>query len=128
MAALPIDHVAVPSNDIARGVAWYVERFGATVLYQDDTWAFLRMGEVKLALVTPTQHPPHVAVRVDESALEAWSQEAGVSVDSHRDGTRGIYIKDPDGNAVELICYPPGQTPYANPAVPAEGESGTTGP
>ncbi len=64
--SLPIDHVAVPSNDIGKSVSYYVDSFGAKVLYQDETWAFLQMGDVKLALVTPKQHPPHVALRVDE--------------------------------------------------------------
>jgi catechol 2,3-dioxygenase-like lactoylglutathione lyase family enzyme len=107
-----MDHVAVPCPDIARGVEFYVENFGAQVLYQDDTWAFLKMGAGKLALVTPTQHPPHVALRVDEVTLVAAAQRAGKSVDSHRDGTRGIYVDDPNGNVIELICYPPGETVY----------------
>lgn len=109
---IPIDHVAVPSNNIAASVSWYVETFGAKVLYQDKTWAFLQMGTVKLALVTPTQHPPHVAVRVSEAVLEAMAREAGTPIDRHRDGTMGIYVSDPDGNQIELICYPPGETVY----------------
>lgn len=109
---MTFDHVAVPSNDIAASVTWYRERFGAEVLYQDATWAFLNLGGTKLALVTPTQHPPHVAIRVTERQLEAAAQQAGVTVDKHRDGTTGIYLHDPFGNAIELICYPPGQTVY----------------
>ncbi len=109
---MELDHVAVASADIAVSVTWYVEKFGAQVLYQDSTWAFLKIGQGKLALVTPTQHPPHVAVRVDEATLAAAALEAGKAVDGHRDGTRGIYVSDPDGNQVELICYPPGQTVY----------------
>lgn len=107
-----LDHVAVPSNDIARSVNYYVENFGAQILYQDNTWAFLRVGQGKIALVTPTQHPPHVALRVDEATLDAAAKTAGKPVDSHRDGTKGIYVHDPDGNAVELICYPVGETVY----------------
>ncbi|MFT3788057.1 MAG: VOC family protein [Tepidisphaeraceae bacterium] len=102
----PIDHVAVPSNDIAASVEWYRANFGASVIYQDATWAFLQMGEVKLALVTPTQHPPHVAVRVTADQLTAAAKAHGKPIDKHRDGTTGIYIADPFGNAVELICYP----------------------
>ena len=109
---MTFDHVAVPSNDIAASVAWYRERFAAEVLYQDATWAFLRVGGVKLALVTPTQHPPHVAVRVDEAQLAAAARQAGLQIDHHRDGTTGIYLHDPFDNAVELICYPPGRTVY----------------
>jgi len=109
---MTFDHVAVPSNDIAQSVEWYCAKFGATVLYQDRTWAFLNVGGQKLALVTPSQHPPHVAVKVGEQELASAAQAAGVPIDKHRDGTTGIYIHDPFGNAVELICYPVGQTVY----------------
>lgn len=107
-----IDHVAVPSNDVAASVRFYVERFGAEVLHQDATWAFLRCGSTKLAIVSPQQHPPHVAFRVDEGRLAEAAKAAGVPIDRHRDGTTGIYVHDPFGNAVELICYPPGGTVY----------------
>ncbi|MGI4790431.1 MAG: VOC family protein [Janthinobacterium lividum] len=109
---MELDHVAVPSLNIAASVEWYVKTLGATVLYQDSTWAFLKLGQGKLALVTPAQHPPHTAVRVDDAALVKAAAEAGKAIDSHRDGTRGIYISDPDNNQIELICYPPGETVY----------------
>jgi len=107
-----LDHVAVPARDIAASVAWYVREMGAEVLYQDATWAFLKLGQGKLALVTPSQHPPHTAVRVDEATLERAAEGAGKAVDRHRDGTKGIYVSDPDGNQVELICYPADGTVY----------------
>ena len=107
---MELDHVAVAVRDIAASVTWYVENFRATVLYQDATWAFLQIGRGKLALVTPSQHPPHTAIRVDEAALIRAA--AGKAIDTHRDGTRGIYVSDPDGNQVELICYPAGETVY----------------
>ena len=109
---MELDHVAVPSADIAASVRWYVETLGASVLYQDGTWAFLKLGQGKLALVTPSQHPPHTAVRVSEAELAQAAAEVGKAVDMHRDGTKGIYVSDPDGNQVELICYPPGETVY----------------
>jgi catechol 2,3-dioxygenase-like lactoylglutathione lyase family enzyme len=107
-----LDHVAIQTHDIAASVAFYVEHFRAEVLYQDTTWAFLRLGEGKLALVTPSQHPPHIALRVSEETLERAAARAGLPIDRHRDGTTGIYIDDPQGNVVELICYPPGETVY----------------
>ena len=106
------DHVAIPSNDIAQSVEWYRSHFGAEVIYQDTSWAFLKIGDTKVALVSPQQHPPHLAMRVSEEQLQAAAKTAGLPVDVHRDGTRGIYIHDPFGNAVELICYPEGQTIY----------------
>jgi catechol 2,3-dioxygenase-like lactoylglutathione lyase family enzyme len=108
----PLDHVAVPSNDVAASVKYYVDTFGAVVLYQDKTWAFMDVGGAKLAIVTPTQHPPHVAFRVTPEQLEQAAAKAGVPIDRHRDGTTGIYTADPFGNSVELICYPQGQTVY----------------
>ena len=110
--SLGLDHVALPSQNIAASVAWYVAQFRAEVLYQDATWAFLRMGQGKLALVTPTQHPLHVAVRVGSEELTAAALSTGRAIDKHRDGTQGIYVSDPDGNQVELICYPAGETAY----------------
>ena len=110
---MTIDHVAIETKDIAEGVRFYTDRFGADVLYQDDTWAFLKFGGTKLALVTPGQHPMHVAFSVTEERLAEEAGRAGVEADEHRDGTKGIYVEDPSGNAVELICYPKGQTLYA---------------
>lgn len=109
---MEFDHIAVPSSNIALSVNWYRSQFRAEVLYEDETWAFLKVGGVKLALVTPTQHPPHIAIRVTEEQLQESASNTGTPIDQHRDGTRGIYIADPFGNAVELICYPPGQTVY----------------
>src|SRR4051812_3498878 len=109
---MQFDHTAVPSSDIAASVEWYCAHVGAEVIYQDDTWAFLNIGGMKLALVTPTQHPPHVAVRVSEEELKRAAEGAKIAIDTHRDGTKGIYIHDPFGNAVELICYPAGGTIY----------------
>ena len=113
MAMFELDHVAIPTRNIAAGVKFYVDNFAAEVLFQDATWAFLRIGQGKLALVTPTQHPPHIALRVDLPTLQAAAKKAAKPIDTHRDGTQGIYVDDPSGNSVELIYYPPGGTAYA---------------
>lgn len=105
--------MAVQSSDIAASVRYYVDSYGAEILYQDATWAIVRLGQGKLAIVTPSQHPAHVAFRVDEATLEREAAKAELPVDTHRDGTKGIYVSDPDGHVVELICYPPGETVYA---------------
>jgi catechol 2,3-dioxygenase-like lactoylglutathione lyase family enzyme len=110
---MTIDHVAIETKDIAAGVAFYTEKFGAKVLYQDETWAFLKFSNVKLALVTPSEHPMHVAFSVNAEDLAAQAKAHGKDVDEHRDGTRGIYLADPSGNALELIHYPPGGTDYS---------------
>ncbi|HEX8833498.1 MAG TPA: VOC family protein [Abditibacteriaceae bacterium] len=107
-----MDHVALQTDDVAASVLWYTQNFGAEILYQDATWAFLKLGQGKLALVSPAQHPPHLALRVGEDELAAAAARAGKPIDRHRDGTTGIYIDDPQGNVLELICYPPGETVY----------------
>ena len=67
----------------------------------------------QVALITPGQHPPHFAFSVTEEQLAVASKTSEISIDKHRDGMKGIYVSDPSGNAVELICYPPGETIYA---------------
>jgi catechol-2,3-dioxygenase len=98
------DHVAINVADIARSVDWYKAQVGAEVLYQDSSWAFLRVGGTKLALTLPNQHPPHVAFDVGPNPPETFFKGAKV----HRDGTVSRYVSDPDGNAIEWIHYPEG--------------------
>lgn len=91
-----IDHVAIPVQDIAATVAWYTKTFKCTVDYQDETWAYLKFDNIGLALVIPSQHPAHLAFKID--GAEQYGQ-----LKTHRDGTRSVYVKDPAGNAVELV-------------------------
>jgi catechol 2,3-dioxygenase-like lactoylglutathione lyase family enzyme len=91
-----IDHVAVAVQDVDSAVAWYKSKFRCTVDYQDKTWAFIRFNNVKLALVVPNQHPPHIA-------LVSSDAESFGTLKTHRDGTRSCYVKDPAGNSVEIM-------------------------
>ena len=88
-----LDHVALQTSDIAASVAHYVSHYGAVVLYQDATWAFLKVGQGKVALVTPSQHPPHLALRVDEAALQR-AAAAVDPVDVWRFGTLATSLAD----------------------------------
>lgn len=108
------DHVALAASDIPAATDFYVRNFQAQVLYADKTWALLQIGQGKLALVTPGQHPPHVALRVDLPTLQAAARNAGITIQTHRDGSQGIYLQDPAGNNVELICYPPNHPVHAS--------------
>jgi len=112
-----LDHVAIQTDDVPASVEFYVQNFAAEILYADATWAFLKVGQGKLALVTPSQHPPHIALRVEGSTLEAAAARANKPIDRHRDGTTGIYVDDPNGNVIELICYPEGETIYEKGSV-----------
>jgi catechol-2,3-dioxygenase len=94
-----IDHIAVTAKNIKNTTQWYLEHFGCSVLYEDETWALIKFGNLKLALVNQNQHPPHFAIRSDTP------EDYGHPV-THRDGSESVYITDPDGNAIEMIRYP----------------------
>ena len=98
-----IQHVAVVVPNIQQAIAWYTTTFNCTINYQDDTWALLDFANIQLALVTPGQHPAHIAV------IDANAEKFG-PLQRHRDGTRSIYITDPFGNAVELIAAQEGES------------------
>ena len=111
-----IDHLAVEAKKLIETAQWYVKHFGASVLYQDATWAFLKVGGGKLALLTPGQHPPHLAFSVTEQELARQAEDLGLTVRPHRDGTHSVYLEDPSGNSIELIAYPPGHA-YERPSM-----------
>jgi len=92
-----IDHIAVSVRDIAEAVNWYTKTFRCVVTYQDETWAFLDFENTRLALVIPEQHPPHFAFTSREAASFG-------PLKTHRDGTRSTYVRDPAGNAVEIMA------------------------
>jgi catechol 2,3-dioxygenase-like lactoylglutathione lyase family enzyme len=92
-----IDHIAIAVKDVAAAVDWYTSTFNCVVTYQDDTWAFMKFGNLKLALVIPEQHPAHIAF-VSETA------EQHGKLKTHRDGTRSCYVQDPAGNSIEIMA------------------------
>ena len=91
-----LHHVAIQVKDISRALTWYSDNFNAETVYVDDTWAMLRFANVYLALVVPSQHPPHIAI-------EHHNAEAYGTLIRHRDGTESIYINDSEGNTIELM-------------------------
>ncbi len=98
------DHIAQQVEDIEAAVKWYGDNIpGSTVLYQDETWAFVECGGVRLAFVTRDQHPDHIAWRVSLEELEAISAKTGKEIKIHRDKSRSIYLEGPGGRAVEVI-------------------------
>lgn len=92
-----IDHVALAVVDIPQAVEWYRGRFRCEVAYQDATWALLAFENVKLALVTTDQHPPHVGFVSPQA-------ESFGELTKHRDGSRSVYISDPSNNSVEILA------------------------
>lgn len=94
-----IHHVAVTVQDIPRAINWYRERFEFELTWEDDSWALLAFDNISLALVRPQQHPPHLAFVTDK--LAAFGDPV-----NHRDGTSSVYIKDSEGNTIEMLSVP----------------------
>jgi catechol 2,3-dioxygenase-like lactoylglutathione lyase family enzyme len=91
-----IHHIAIQVTDIEQSVLWYTANFACKVAYRDASWALLTFNNISIALVMPSQHPPHFAVtREDVTPF-------GIPV-PHRDGTSSVYIQDPNGNHVEML-------------------------
>lgn len=91
-----IHHVAVQVDDIDEAIRWYQDHMRCEVEYRDETWGLLRLANLKLALVVKDQHPPHLAVAVEDA------DRYGRLV-MHRDGTASCYISDPSGNVLEML-------------------------
>lgn len=91
-----VHHLAVSVTDISASVTWYRQQFHCEVAYQDDTWALLKFANLSLALVLPVQHPAHLGITRGDAAR--WGE-----LTTHRDGTRSVYVLDPDGNQVEIM-------------------------
>jgi catechol 2,3-dioxygenase-like lactoylglutathione lyase family enzyme len=98
-----LHHTAIRVKDVKETVAWYTRRFRCKVEYQDATWAMLAFENVRLAFVIAGQHPPHIAILGDPSAFG----EPTI----HRDGTSSVYVKDPNGNNVEIMAEAPETAP-----------------
>lgn len=91
-----IHHIALQVDDIQKAVDWYKQQFSLEIEYQDETWAMLKFDNLSLALVLPSQHPPHFAIENDKA-------ENFGELTPHRDGTASIYLTDPFNNSIEII-------------------------
>ena len=100
------DHIAMVVSDIAEAVAWYKRTLpGTESLYEDDSWAFLDVNGVKIALVLKDEHPGHIAWKVSEEKLNELADLHGQTISLHRDGTKSFYLQAPGGNAIEIITF-----------------------
>ena len=108
MIDVPLDHIAVVSQNMDEDVDFY-SRLGFTVETRYGDWAMLRDGTGRgVALLTPGgKHPPHIAFKApSREVLEALARENNGRVNGHRDGSVSAYVKDPSGNAIEIVFYP----------------------
>lgn len=104
------DHIAFVVNDVPEAVSFYSSTFAdVEVLYLDESWAFITLDGVKIAFVIAEQHPPHLAMRIDDrAAFEGAAMQHGKKISVHRDLSESFYFHDPSGNVIEVMYYPEG--------------------
>ena len=120
--SLCLQHVALNVADLGACEHFYCEILGMRVVWRpDEQNVYLTNAADNLAL---HQRPDgegagresldHIGFAVEEAdAVDAWHEfllTHSVSIvappRTHRDGTRSLYCKDPDGNTVQLLHEP----------------------
>ena len=120
--AVGLDHIVLCVADVERALSWYVDELGLEPLRVDE-W---RNGEVFFpsARVDATtiidffpepasgKNMEHVCLVIEPTDLDALARSDRFDVASGPSevfGARGmgrsVYVRDPDGNLVELRCY-----------------------
>ena len=114
-------HLALTVSDVDRSCAFYQRVFGMKIVWQPDPDnAYLSSGCDNLALHRGDCGDPS-AQRLDhlgfisstiadlESAWE-WAQAQRLDIvhplKRHRDGSVSFYIRDPDGNVIQILYEP----------------------
>lgn len=121
MAVERLGHVAIRVQDMARARAFY-QSIGLQVVWDAEDWCYLETqpGREGLALLGPgyTAAGPHFAFHFTDRAavdrIHAQLQAAGAAVGKvhdHRDGTASFYLRDPEGNWLEMLYEPAGGIP-----------------
>ncbi len=124
-AHLGLRHVALITGELDAMTAFYVDLLGFRIEWQPDPDnVYLTSGRDNLALHrrSPDQRATgrdtaldHLGLVVGSPAdVDAWAvylEARGVTLDgrpgTHRDGARSCYLRDPDGNRVQIIYHPP---------------------
>ena len=98
-----VDHIAIKVSDLKIAEEWYVNNLNAEVTYRDEKYLRLKVSNTNIALIDEKHYPwAHTGFLVDN--YEDLPIEKGKVVE-HRDGTVGVYVKDPFGNYLEYIWY-----------------------
>lgn len=131
------DNVAVSVTDVAASADWYSQLFGFKLGYQthlaplNADFAVLERDDIRIELISQKgvrRHedadidPPHHLAKTnimaivfsteDLDAATARMEEMGVTFvwknqTLSEDGLRSTMLRDPDGNMVNVLCYPP---------------------
>jgi catechol 2,3-dioxygenase-like lactoylglutathione lyase family enzyme len=120
-----LDHIVVNCTDVETSLAWYTSALGLAPVRVDE-W---RAGHAPFPSVRVTEHTiidlfasdrsgvnvDHVCLTVEPTDLDALASSGRFDIvgDGPIDGlfgargtARSLYVHDPDGNTIELRCYP----------------------
>ncbi|MGH2764379.1 MAG: VOC family protein [Actinomycetota bacterium] len=115
-----LDHVYYWVTDMDRAVTFYQEVMGLRLMRRDGSnWAEFDAGPIRLALHGAVEgRPAHpggatAVFRVDDlDAARAALEGRGARFEEHVGEVQGFArfasLRDPDGNAVQIIEYPSG--------------------
>lgn len=98
-----IDHIAILVDDLEIAETWYLDHLNAVVTFRDEKYIRLSTENSNIALIDKQYYPDaHIGILVENK--KDLPIEKGKVV-KHRDGTIGVYVKDPFGNYLEYIWY-----------------------
>lgn len=122
IATQGLRHLALNVSDVSASLAFYTTLFGMRVVWQPDPdTVYLSSGCDNLALhrvsageLQGGQHLDHFGFLVprpedvDQAAEILASQKIPIvaAPRTHRDGSRSLYCKDPDGNVIQILYEP----------------------
>jgi catechol 2,3-dioxygenase-like lactoylglutathione lyase family enzyme len=137
MRILKLDHVVITTADVDRLMRFYTEELGL-VAEGVDQW---KAGELPFPSlrVSPTliidlqagtrtgMNVDHLAFVVDDLDRAHIAQRFGNTAEPAlllgAQGTGlGVYVRDPDGNRIELRTYPPSETPHPSASHLRDGQ------
>ena len=111
-----IGHIALRVENLERAKSFYI-KLGMNLVWDDQDWSYLEAGKGKdgLALLGPSYKAagPHFAFHFTDKeevkAIHKKLMQAGLTIGplhDHRDGTSSFYLKDPEGNWLEMLYQP----------------------
>lgn len=98
-----VDHIAILVDDLEVAEKWYTEKLSGTITFKDKKYIRLKLQNTNIALINKHFYEhAHFGILVNDK--ENLPTNEGITVE-HRDGTIGVYVKDPFGNYLEYIWY-----------------------
>ena len=98
-----IDHIAVLVDDLKLAEEWYMTHLSGNVTFRNEKYIRLQISNTNIALIDKKHYShPHFGILIEN--IDELPLEKGEVV-KHRDGTIGVYVKDPFGNYLEYIWY-----------------------